>query len=322
MGVAEEQLRVKLNNGQLMPAVACGTAPMKEFTTEFIIKAIEVGYRHFDTAVMYESEAILGAGLQEAFKRGLVKREDVFITTKLWIADLNPPDIIPALKKSLSALQLDYVDMFVPHWPVRIRTGSFWFQLAPEDFLPLDLPACWKVFEECVHLGLTKGIGGGNFSVKNVKLVMSVATITPAVNQVERHPGCERPEVVEYCKKIGTHVQGWAALGAPNYGVLRLGAYGTNVVLESPVLIKIGAKYGKTSAQVALRWALDQGCSVVVKSNNPQRMAQNLDIFDFCLTPEEIVEVSGVEPNVINSGSFFVSPGSPYKTTEDLWAED
>ncbi|BBN11044.1 hypothetical protein MPTK1_5g08570 [Marchantia polymorpha subsp. ruderalis] len=322
MGVAGKQLRVKLNNGQFMPAVATGTAPMKEMSPEFVIEAIEVGYRHFDTAAMYGIEAILGKGLQQAFTQGLVKREDIFVTTKLWVTDLNAPDIVPSLKKCLSALQLEYVDMFVPHWPVRIRPGSMWFQLAPEDFLPLDLPACWKAFEECVHLGLTKGIGAGNCGIKNLKLLMADATIPPAINQIERHPGHERREIVEFCQKHGIHVQGWAALGAPNYGVLPLGAYGTNVVLESPILIKIGAKYGKTSAQVALRWNLDQGCSVVVRSTKRERMAQNLDLFDFSLTPQELVDIRGVEPNIIDPGTFFVSAGSPYKTPADMWAED
>ncbi|KAL2611661.1 hypothetical protein R1flu_023353 [Riccia fluitans] len=270
MGTAEKQLRLKLNNGELMPAVATGTALLKEFNTEFILKAIELGYRHFDTAKFYgPSEKILGEAFQEAFKQGLVKREELFITTKIPPSDMNPADIIPTLKSSLSALQLDYVDMYLIHWPLSIRAEATWWQLTPEDYLPLDMPGCWKALEECVELGLTKGIGVSNWSVKNLKSLVSHAKIIPAVNQIERHPGCEQSAIVNYCKEIGTVVTGYAALGAPGYGASPLGTYGTNAVIESPILQEIAAKYGKTSAQVALRWALELGCGVVVKSVNP-----------------------------------------------------
>ncbi|KAL3682973.1 hypothetical protein R1sor_000995 [Riccia sorocarpa] len=323
MSAAEKQLRLTLNNGALMSAVATGTAPLKEFTTEFILKAIELGYRHFDTAKTYgPSEHILGEGLQEAFKQGLVKREDVFITTKLSPGDMNPPDVIPALKNSLSALQLDYVDMYLIHWPVSLRPGSSWWQLTAEDYLPLDIPGCWKALEKCVELGLTKGIGVSNFSVKNLKALESHAKILPAVNQVERHPGYDRTAIVNHCKKSGTVVTGYAALGAPGYGALPLGTYGTNGVIENPILKEVGAKYGKTSAQIALRWALERGCGVVVKSVNPGRMAQNIDLFDFTLRDEDMETIDSMPHHRVEDGHWYVGPGSPYTTVEDLWADE
>ncbi|KAL3677807.1 hypothetical protein R1sor_020763 [Riccia sorocarpa] len=318
----ENQLRLKLNNGDWMPAVACGAAIPKETTGESMQKALELGYRHFDTAQSYgRSEELLGTVLQEAFKRGLVKREDLFITTKIWPVDLHPPDIIPALKRSLRTLQLDYVDMYLIHWPVRLRPEAVWPNLSEEDYLPLDMPGCWKVLEECVHLGLTKGIGVSNWSVKNLKALVSHATIIPAVNQIERHPGLEQTPIVNYCKQIGTVVTGYSALGGPGYRDLA-GAYGTTAVLESPVLAKIGAKYDRTSAQVALRWALDTGCGLVVKSANPTRLAQNVDLFDFSLTEEDLEEIKKMPEVRGLSGEWFVGPGSPYKTIDDLWADE
>ncbi|GLJ48220.1 hypothetical protein SUGI_1018200 [Cryptomeria japonica] len=159
--------------------------------------ALKVGYRHFDTASCYDSQDTLGAALKEAFQSGDIKREEVFVTTKLW--DDEHDDPLAAITKSLKNLQLEYVDLYLVHWPLRLRKGHT-LPLKEEDFLPLDIKSTWQGMEKCFELGLTKAIGVSNFSCKKIEDLLKHAKIPPAANQIEMHPMWQQKKLREYCR--------------------------------------------------------------------------------------------------------------------------
>ncbi|KAL3510314.1 hypothetical protein ACH5RR_029715 [Cinchona calisaya] len=276
-----------------MPVIGMGTCSYPpadlETTKSAIIEAIKAGYRHFDTAFAYGSEKPLGEAIAEALRLGLVKsRDELFITTKLWSSFAERDQIVPACKMSLQNLHLDYIDMYLIHWPLRL-SGMIRSTPVEKDIVkPLDVKGVWEGMEECVKLGLTKGIGVSNFSCKKLEEVLSVATIPPAINQVELNPVWQQKQLREFCKAKGIYITAYSPLGANNT------KWGDNRVMESDVLAEIAKSRGKTSAQVALRWVYEQGVSLVTKSYNKERMKQNLQIFDWSLSEEELQKISQI----------------------------
>lgn len=305
----------ELNAGIKIPLVGLGTASNNQNHEEIktaVLSALEVGYRHFDTASLYRSECALGDALKEACLKGLVAREEVFVTTKLWCEDLDDP--VSALRTSLKNLQLEYVDLYLIHWPLRLRKGASFPIPVENDFLPLDLESTWQGMEQCVHLGLTKAIGVSNFSCKKIGDLLSHAKIPPAVNQVEMHPLWQQKKLRDYCSKVNIHVSAWSPLGGlPN-------AQGSNGVMDNPVIKEIAEKHGKTTAQVILKWGLDQGVSVLPKSYNKGRITQNFQLFDWSLTAEDHSKISRLEQKKATRAEEVVnSTTSPYKSVEELW---
>ncbi|KAI4385850.1 hypothetical protein MLD38_003840 [Melastoma candidum] len=269
-----------------MPLIGMGTSsdpPSDPETAKAaILEAIKAGYRHFDTAFAYGSEKPLGAAITEALRLGLVKsRDELFITTKLWSSFAEKDAVVPALKMSLSNLQLDYVDMYLIHWPLRLSKEVRKMPVERHEILPLDAAAVWEGMEECKHLGLTKGIGVSNFSPRRLDELLAKAKIPPSVNQVEMNPFWRQERLMEYCKEKGIHVSAYSPLGANGT------KWGDNRVVDSDVLGEIARAKGKSSAQVSLRWVYEQGASIVSKSYNKQRMRDNLNILDFSLSDED-----------------------------------
>ncbi|MCO5600536.1 hypothetical protein L7F22_054649 [Adiantum nelumboides] len=307
-----------LNTGASIPLIGFGTASGEPNITHAekkaaILAAFEVGYRHFDTASVYGSEASLGEMLNEAMQAGSVKREDLFITSKVWCSDCYPEGVLPALKKSLSMLQLDYLDLYLMHWPLRFKEGVG-FIPKPEEFLQLDLKGTWRALEACVKQGLTKAIGVSNFSSKKVRDLLEFAEIPPAVNQVEMHPAWQQKQLRDTCKGANIHVSAWSPLGAPSQ------LWGSPAILDEPILKEIATKHGKTPAQVALRWGLDNGVSVLPKSFNKTRMTENYQVLDLHLTDEDHGAISKIKQKKIVDGSFYCHPEfGDYRSVEDLW---
>ncbi|KAH9331664.1 hypothetical protein KI387_003772, partial [Taxus chinensis] len=244
-GNQSEMGEAELNAGMKIPLIGLGTGSANQNDLqEAVAIALQVGYRHFDTSKVYGSERALGEALNAAFQSGIVKREDVFVTSKLWNTDHDDP--VSSIKNSLKDLQLEYLDLFLIHWPVKlIKEASLENLVAPkeEEFLPLDLKSTWEGMEKCVETGLTKAIGVSNFSSKKIKDLLSYARIPPAVNQVEMHPMWQQKKLRECCSKHNIHVSAWSPLGAPNTW------WGTNLVMDSPVIKEIAHKHGKTTAQ-------------------------------------------------------------------------
>ncbi|KAH7841124.1 hypothetical protein Vadar_025878 [Vaccinium darrowii] len=269
-----------------MPVLGMGTAAYPpadvETAKNAIVEAIRAGYRHFDTAFAYRSEQPLGEAIAEALRLGLVKsRDELFITTKLWCSFCDRDQVVPAMKLSLQNLQLEYVDMYLIHWPIRLTQHVNKTPVPKDQIVPMDIKSVWEGMEDCQKLGFTKAIGVSNFSCKKLDELLSVANIPPAVNQVEMNPLWNQKQLREFCKEKGIHVTAYSPLGANGT------KWGDNRIVECDVLDEIAKARGKTTAQVSLRWVYEHGVSIVTKSFNKQRMRENLGIFDWSLTEEE-----------------------------------
>lgn len=314
---------VILNSGQKMPVIGLGTAaippPPHETLTSIFIDAFEVGYRHFDTASLYGSEEPLGKAVAKALELGLIKtRNEVFITSKLWTTDAHPDLVVPALKTSLQKLGLEYVDLYLIHWPVRLKPEAKGYNnIVKENVMPsFDMQGTWEAMEECYRLGLAKSIGVSNFGIKKLTKLLENATIPPAVNQVEMSPSWQQGKLREFCKQKGIHVSAWSPLGAYQ------ASWGTNSVMENPILKEIAFARQKSMAQIVLRWIYEQGAIAIVKSFNKERMKENIDIFDWKLSQEESEKFKQIPQHRMYRGIGFVSEKGPYKTLEELWDGD
>ncbi|KAJ4794104.1 NAD(P)-linked oxidoreductase superfamily protein [Rhynchospora pubera] len=296
-----------LSSGHDMPIVAFGTFELsldQENAKAAIIEAIKIGYRHFDTACQYGSEATLGEAIAEAVQLGLIgSRADVFVTTKLWCTDNHPDRVLPAIKTSLRNLKMDYLDLYLIHWPISMKPGPISFPLKREEVMPLDLKGVWEAMEECQKLGLTKSIGVSNFTTKKLEELLQFANIPPAVNQVELNPAWQQQKLREYCAKKGIIITAYSPLG----GQLN---FIPNTVLTSDVLKEIADAKEKSVAQISLRWILEQGEGVVVKSFKKERLVQNLEIFNWELAEEERAKISSIPQKKALSTEPILAPGS------------
>lgn len=253
-----------------MPLLGLGVykATGEQEVEQAIVHAVEAGYRLIDTASMYKNEEGVGRGIRES----KLPREEVFITTKIWNTAQRMGDIQGAFNRSLERLQMDYVDLYLIHWPV---VGCY-----------VDT---WKELEKIYLSGKARAIGVSNFSIQNLEDIKASSDILPAVNQVEFHPLLNNPKLLNYCKDNNIAVQAYAPLAR--------GAY-----FERDVIVKIGEKYGKTPAQVGLRWSLQQGVAVIPKSTKKERIISNAEIFDFELTPIEMSAITKLDEQYRSAG--------------------
>ncbi|KAI3996522.1 hypothetical protein MKX01_029257 [Papaver californicum] len=300
---------ITLSSGKRMPALALGT---------FETFAIEVGYRYFDTGASYGSEEVLGEAVAEALQLGLIKsRDELFISSNLWFTDAHPDRVLLALQNSLRNLKLEYLDLYMIHFPISLKPGKIMEVITmdiPEDeLLPMDYKSVWAAMEECQNLGFTKSIGVGNFSCKKLQELMATASIPPAVNQVEMSPVFQQKKPREYCKDNNILVSAVSVLGSNGT------AWGSNAVMGSEVLKQIAMDRGKSVAQVSMRWVYEQGASLVVKSFSEVRMMENLNIFDWELTKEDLEKISEIPQRRILTADVLVSANGPFKSLQELW---
>ncbi|RYR00788.1 hypothetical protein HN51_049170 [Arachis hypogaea] len=285
---------IVLQSSFSMPVIGFGTAALTDdgdVHKQAVIEAIKLGYRHFDTASIYGSEQALGEAIAEALKLGLISsRDELFITSKLWLSDNHPDLVLPALRKSLQNLGLEYLDLYLIHWPLSAKPGLFKASYDDEnDLVPFDLKGVWTSMEQCHKLGLAKSIGVSNFSIKKLQHVLSFATIPPAVNQVGMNASWQQKNLTEYCKSKGIIVTAYSPLGA------RGTFWDSNDVMGSELLKDVAQAHGKTVAQVSLRWLYEQDVTFAVKSYNKERMKENLEIFDFSLTNDDYQKINQIK---------------------------
>ena len=263
---------IPLNDGNAIPQIGLGTSPLNdEEIAPLVVSAIESGYRHIDTAYRYNNEKGVGQGIRDSG----IDRDSLFVTTKLDGQFQGGDRAIAGLDESLRRLGLDYVDLLLIHWPLPQR----------DEYI-----STWKTFEKLVAAGKTRSIGLSNFKPAHIDRLLAESSIRPSVNQIQLNPRTTRSEQRAYNTAQGIVTEAWSPLGAGND------------MLESPTLVAIAARYGKTPGQVVLRWHIDLGIVAIPRSSNPDRIAQNIDIFDFALTSDEIAAISaldtGDEPGV------------------------
>ncbi|XP_021916996.1 1,5-anhydro-D-fructose reductase-like isoform X3 [Zootermopsis nevadensis] len=289
---------VKLNDNRDFPVPGVGTLFAKSDEGEQLVKdAIDIGYRHFDTAAVYQNEKEVGAGIKAKIAEGVVKREDIFLTSKLWNTKHKRELVVDACKKTLSDLGLEYLDLYLIHWPLAFKDSA---ELWPKDsngkllLANDDYVETWKGMEECVKLGLTKSIGISNFNTQQIKRVLDVATIKPAVNQIECHPYLNQSKLIAFCKERGIVVTAYSPLGSPN----SIAMADTPAPLKDPKLQEIAKEHEKTAAQIILRYLIQHGTVPIPKSSNKERLKENIDIFNFKLSPQEMASIDALDRNV------------------------
>lgn len=254
-----------LNNGYTMPQIGLGTASLNDDQiAPLIVTAIEAGYRHFDTAYRYGNQRGVGNGLRDSG----IPREQIFVTTKLDGEFQGNDKAIAGLDECLRQLGLEYVDLLLIHWPLPQR----------DEYI-----STWKTFEKLVGTGKVRSIGVSNFKPAHLDRLLAETTIRPAANQIQLNPRINRADHVEYDRAHDIVTVAWSPLGP------------STDLLNEPILATLGAKYGKSPAQIVLRWAIDRGIATIPRSSNPARLAQNLDVFDFMLTAPEVAAISALD---------------------------
>ena len=270
-----------LNNGVTMPALGLGVFQSPpEQTTAAVEAALATGYRHIDTAAAYGNEREVGEGIRNS---GL-DRSEVFIETKVWVSDYGYEQTRHAWEKAAAKLGVDYLDLLILHQP------------APDRFDKVI--AAYKALESLLAEGKVRAIGVSNFMPHHLKQLLAATDIVPALNQVELHPYFIQRDVQEADAEHGILTQAWSPIGGitfyPGWGEARRN------VMEDPTIADVARKHGKSPAQVMLRWHLQQGRSAIPKSTNPARIAENFDVFDFELSPEELAAIDALDTGVRN----------------------
>lgn len=253
-----------LNNGTTIPQLGFGVFKVDPAeTTRIVSDALEVGYRHIDTAAIYGNEE----GVGQAIASSGIPRDELFVTTKLW--NDRQTDAEAAFEESLGKLGLDYVDLYLIHWPTPQK----------DTFVQ-----AWKSLETIYASGRAKAIGVSNFLVPHLEKLLANTDVVPAVNQIELHPAHQQPAVTAFSREHGIQIEAWGPLGQGKYPLF-----------ETPEVANAAEVHGKTPAQVVIRWHLQTGNIVFPKSNRRERMAENFDVFDFELTGDEVAAISSLE---------------------------
>ncbi|PSN30150.1 1,5-anhydro-D-fructose reductase [Blattella germanica] len=258
---------------------------------ERVVKeAIDIGYRHFDSAWFYKNEKEVGGGIRTKISEGVVKREEVFVTTKLWNTHHRPDMVVDCCKRSVANFGLEYVDLYLIHWPFAFKEGD---NGVPKNekkeviYSDVDYVDTWKQMEECVRQGLTKSIGLSNFNSHQIKRILEIATIKPVVNQIECHPYLNQTKLIKFCKDNGIVCTGYSPFGGPT-SIAPLHKGESPEPLKDPKIKELADKYGKSVAQIILRYLIQHGIVPIPKSSNKKRLAENIDVFNFELKSEDV----------------------------------
>ncbi len=310
-------------NGDSMPLLGLGTwksAPGEVGAA--VREAIRLGYRHIDCASVYANEPEVGEAIRSAIEAAEVKREELWITSKLWCNAHGRDNVEAALRRTLADLGLEWLDLYLIHWPVPIKPGVA-FPSSGEDLLPpaqMPIRDTWEGMEGVLEAGLTRHIGVSNFSSHKLHELLAHCRIRPEVNQVERHPLLQQPALVADCAAEGIHITAYSPLGSQDRPAGLKGA-DEPVLLKNPVIEAIAAERGCTPAQVLLAWHLQSGISTIPKSVSPARLKENLAAAEITLTPADLEQIGALDQNLrLVSGSFWLMEGSPW-SLQNLWDE-
>ncbi|KAM9673938.1 aldo-keto reductase family 1 member C3-like isoform 1-T1 [Trichechus inunguis] len=296
---------VKLNDGHFIPVLGFGTYASTETPKikpeEATKLAIDAGFRHIDSAYVYENEEEVGRAIRSKIADGIVKREDIFYTSKLWATFFRPELVRPALENSLKKLQLDYVDLYIIHSPVALKPGK---EILPTDehgkvmFDMVDLCATWENLEKCKDAGLAKSIGVSNFNRRQLEMILNKPGLKykPVCNQVECHPYLNQNKLLDFCKSKDIVLVAYSALGSSRDK--RWVDQSSPILLDDPVLGALAKKHKRTPGLIALRYQIQRGVVVLAKSCSEERIKENMQAFEFQLTSEDMKVLDGLNRNV------------------------
>jgi 2,5-diketo-D-gluconate reductase A len=266
MKTPDGQLSLTLNTGDQIPQLGLGVFKVDDDVCEqIVLDALEVGYRHIDTAMIYRNEAAVG----RAIAKSGIDRDELFVTTKLWNSDQGTAATPEALALSLELLGLEYVDLYLIHWPAPLRD---------------EYVATWLALEELHHQGLAKAIGVSNFEPEHLERVLDEGSVIPAINQVELHPAFQQRKLRSFQEPLGIITEAWGPLGQGKYDLAEL-----------PGLHDIAQSHGKSIQQIVLRWHLQEGVVVFPKTVRKERMVENISVFDFELSADEMTAIAAMD---------------------------
>jgi len=310
-------------NGDRLPAIGLGTwksAPGEVFSA--VIEAIKAGYRHIDCAAIYGNEAEVGQAIEKVIADQVLRREELWVTSKLWNNAHRLSQVRPALEKTLRDLHLDYLDLYLVHWPVVLK-GDVTYPKKADDFLSLDevpVAETWQGMEAALSDGLVRHIGVSNFSARKIDRLLRDAAVGPEMNQVELHPYLQQVDLLEYCQAQGIHLTGYSPLGSKDRPE-RLKRANEPSLLDNPVFADIARKHACTPAQVLIAWAVHRDTAVIPKSVNPQRIQENFAAGALQLDEGDMRSIGQLDKHYrFIDGSTWAMEGNPY-TLAGLWDE-
>lgn len=300
---------LELSSGAKMPTVGLGLWKIEnEVTAEMVYEAIRIGYRHLDAACDYGNEREAGEGIRRAIADGLCTREELWVTSKLWNTYHHADHVRPAIERTLEDLGLEYLDLYLVHFPIALKyvpieerypPGWFFDPDAAEPKMETDsvpILETWREMEKLHGAGLAKTIGVSNFGCSLIRDLLASAEVHPEVLQVESHPYLVQPKLKRYCAEQNIAFTAFSPLGAGSYVPLGM-AQAEDSVLNESLIGDMATKHGKTAAQVVLRWGVQRQGAIVPKTSRPERLTENLDLFDFALSDAEMAAIDGLDRN-------------------------
>lgn len=311
---------LEFGNGDKLPILGLGTWKSKPGEVrQAVYWAIEAGYRHLDCAAVYQNEREVGQGIADAMADGLVKRKELFVTSKLWNNSHRHEDVKPALEKSLGDLRLDYLDLYLVHWPVAFKPGIGFATHREEYYTYQDVPLTqtWESMQEQKGTGAARHIGVSNFNQSKLKDLLAMAGEMPEMNQIELHPFLPQEPLVDFCRANGILLTAFSPLGSPDSRGER--HKNDPKLLDNPTIGAIAKKHGATVGQVLIAWSIARGIAVVPKSVNQSRIIENFKSIDLALDSEDLETLRSIGiTHRFADGSIFTGTQSPYKLS-DLW---
>ena len=314
---------LSFRNDDEMPILGLGTwksAPGEVY--DAVKVALQAGYRHIDCAPIYGNEPEVGQALTESFEAGVVSRDDVWITSKLWNDAHAPEDVRPAAEATLHDLQIDTLDLYLIHWPVALQPGVNMPE-SPDDLIALEdqpIAETWAAMEDLVDAGLVRHIGVSNFNISKLRRLLASAELAPEMNQVEMHPYLPQNDLLAFADEQDVHVTAYSPLGSADRPE-EMKADDEPVLLEDPTLAEIAERHDASVAQVLISWAIHRGTAVIPKSVTPAHIKDNLAAAELSLTDEDMEAIDALDRGrryVV--GDLWTMEGSPY-TLESLWNE-